>query len=564
MGKGDFVVRLVGDTKNYSSAMAQAKKSLEGWQQQNLSTNAALKQVTSTLSKYVSAAALVKGAQEAITRTIKGSQTTADAFAATMAAAKTSVNNFFSSLSTGDFTSFNLGLRNIVANAKEAQDALDRLGNASISWNYFLSDEQATFKEAQLRAKNTNLPMSERKAAYEQMKSSYNTLKEYADGYSERALEAMAREMTKANSVSWMSVTQEDLDRILKLDLMNVAGSAVAKDALDAQYKEYQRKVADLRSANTRYTGVPISGLSVAGAMNPGAYNPAIVNNANIEAGMKELGQQYKDAILYNEVLVKQSDEWLQSLISMVTQARGAKKATEDLGMALLEVGKSLSASAASVEQAVTAPSIVLGGMYSAGISGGTSSASPSSLPELPQFYQLRIDQSAIDAIDAMAERTEQLAHQAAGINSLANSFQNLGNSLMGGEKWERVLGIILQIGGAAMSFFGSGDASGVLSMISGMFGGSAMGNGIGSLIGGLSFASGGIVPGSNYYDGITARVSSGEMIINQADQKRLFDAIHSGAMGGGSAQTIINGEQLITVINNTGRRKGRGELLFG
>ena len=53
MGKGDFVVRLVGDTKNYSSAMAQAKKSLEGFQQQNLSTKAAMSQLTSMLGKYV-------------------------------------------------------------------------------------------------------------------------------------------------------------------------------------------------------------------------------------------------------------------------------------------------------------------------------------------------------------------------------------------------------------------------------------------------------------------------------------------------------------------------------
>ena len=49
MGKGDFVVRLVGYTKNYSSAMAQAKKSLEGFQQQNLSTKAAMSQLTSML-----------------------------------------------------------------------------------------------------------------------------------------------------------------------------------------------------------------------------------------------------------------------------------------------------------------------------------------------------------------------------------------------------------------------------------------------------------------------------------------------------------------------------------
>lgn len=555
MGKGDFVVRLVGDTKNYSSAMAQAKKSLEGWQQQNLSTKATMSQLTSMLGKYVSAAALVKGAQEAITRTIKGSQTTADAFAATMAAAKTSVNNFFSSLSTGDFTSFNLGLRNIVANAKEAQNALDRLGNANMSWNYFFGAKQAEFRDYQRVAKDTNQSMSARQSALSGMQSTLGELREYAGGYETRALEAMAREMTKATGISWQDVSRADLEKILRLDLINLGASEAEKERLSAQYAEYQSKADELQKKYTVYSyGTTPTG---------GVIQTQSVDLKKMQPEIAELAKHYQDAILYNEVLVRGSDEWLQNLISLVQQADNARRSMSELDNSVRETANSMKG--VTTTALAPATSVNLGGMYSAGIGGGTSSVSPSSLPGLPQFYQLRIDQSAVDAIDAMAERTEQLAHQAAGINSLANSFQNLGNSLMGGEeKWERVLGVILQIGGAAMSFFGSGGASGILSMIGGMFGGSAIGNGIGSLIGGLSFASGGIVPGSNYYDGITARVSSGEMIINEADQKRLFDSIHTGNIGGGGGPARVTGEQIILAINNYGRRTGRGELLFG
>jgi hypothetical protein len=559
MGKGDFVVRLVGDTKNYSSAMAQAKKSLEGFQQQNLSTNAVMKQITSTLGKYVSAAALVKGAQEAITRTIKGSQTTADAFAATMAAAKTSVNNFFSSLSTGDFTSFNMGLRNIVANAKEAQNAIDRLGNANMSWNYFFGAKQAEFRDYQRVAKDTNQSMSARQSALSGMQSTLGELREYAGGYETRALEAMAREMTKATGISWQDVSRADLEKILRLDLINLGASEAEKERLSAQYAEYQSKAKSIYDRTHTY----VPGVVTSYGTTMPYYGQSESQRQEEEAAMRELAKHYQDAILYNEVLVRGSDEWLQNLISLVQQADNARRSMSELDNSVRETANSMK----GVTTTALAPStpVNLGGMYSASIGGGTSSASPSSLSGLPQFYQLQIEQSAIDAIDAMTERTEQLASQAAGINSLANSFQNLGNSLMGGEeKWERVLGVILQIGGAAMSFFGSGGASGILSMIGGMFGGSAMGNGIGSLIGGLSFANGGIVPGSNYYDGITARISSGEMIINEADQKRLFDSIHTGNIGGGGGPARVSGEQIILAINNYGRRTGRGELLFG
>lgn len=79
------------------------------------------------------------------------------------------------------------------------------------------------------------------------------------------------------------------------------------------------------------------------------------------------------------------------------------------------------------------------------------------------------------------------------------------------------------------------------------------------------SFAEGGFVSGTNYQDGITARVSSGEMIMNEADQKRLYDAIHTGNLGGGGGgKTVVTGEQIVTVVNNYGKRTGRGTILKG
>lgn len=79
------------------------------------------------------------------------------------------------------------------------------------------------------------------------------------------------------------------------------------------------------------------------------------------------------------------------------------------------------------------------------------------------------------------------------------------------------------------------------------------------------NFAEGGFVPGHNYMDGITARVSSGEMIMNEADQKKLYNAIHSGNLGGGgSSKTIVTGEQIVTVVNNYGKRTGKGVILKG
>lgn len=106
--------------------------------------------------------------------------------------------------------------------------------------------------------------------------------------------------------------------------------------------------------------------------------------------------------------------------------------------------------------------------------------------------------------------------------------------------------------------------------IISATAGGASGGGVVGSILGGFAslfggaFADGGIVGGQRYNDGIVARVSSGEMIINQADQKRLFNSIRRGESGGGGmVRMTLRGEDLISAINNYGSRSGQGRIKF-
>ena len=76
------------------------------------------------------------------------------------------------------------------------------------------------------------------------------------------------------------------------------------------------------------------------------------------------------------------------------------------------------------------------------------------------------------------------------------------------------------------------------------------------------SFAEGGVVPGVNFRDGVAARLSSGEMVINPHDQKKLYDSIRRGEMGGGGGRAIVTGEQIVLAVNNYGKRSGKGILI--
>lgn len=88
-------------------------------------------------------------------------------------------------------------------------------------------------------------------------------------------------------------------------------------------------------------------------------------------------------------------------------------------------------------------------------------------------------------------------------------------------------------------------------------------------VLGGLqAFADGGIVGGNSWHgDRVLARLNSGEMVLNQGQQRRLFGMIsQSGGRqdggGVGGSRTVVTGEQIVTVINNYARRKGRGEVI--
>ena len=68
-------------------------------------------------------------------------------------------------------------------------------------------------------------------------------------------------------------------------------------------------------------------------------------------------------------------------------------------------------------------------------------------------------------------------------------------------------------------------------------------------------FASGGIVGGTSFYgDRVTANVNSGEMILNRAQQTRLFQMANSGG-GGGQVEFHISGTELVGVLNNQNRK---------
>ncbi len=76
-------------------------------------------------------------------------------------------------------------------------------------------------------------------------------------------------------------------------------------------------------------------------------------------------------------------------------------------------------------------------------------------------------------------------------------------------------------------------------------------------------FETGGIVGGSSYYgDKIMARVNSGELILNQGQQAKIFGMLNQPVSGGGASVIIpevtIKGQDLLVVFDRANKRKDR------
>lgn len=146
----------------------------------------------------------------------------------------------------------------------------------------------------------------------------------------------------------------------------------------------------------------------------------------------------------------------------------------------------------------------------------------------------------------------------------LGNAFSQLGEALgVNTDGLRRFMNVlqatvaVMTAAKAVMSIFGFG-GGGILGGLVGSFGG---------------FADGGVVGGQSWTgDRVVARLNSGEMVINRQDQRKLFSMIKRGVPAGGgmspagggsaAAQTVVTGEQIVTVINNYAKRRGRGEVI--
>lgn len=636
----DFIVKLAGDSKGYQSAMSEADKALSKFEKQNLSASAAMKTVTTAMTKIVSVAALVKGAQEALNATIKGSQTTADEYAAAIDGCKTAVSTFFTALSTGDFSSFTQGLDQIIIKGAQASEAMDQLGDTVMSFNYLTASNNAAFNESLLTMRNANATPAERAAARKMAEDQLAYARDLAAGKEAALIDAITKNAVKKSPLSADMFNMEDIQKISLLntlakrpDLLESYGLQ-SKDYYLAQAKEYSQLIKAAKPVQENINpNLYRSEAGRAQAAEITARNRAAQEAFN--AYEAELKEKYRFALEVKALLEDISEEELQSnIFNLASDAANTQ-------LNITQMQRQLLAASGELKR---------GGGGNGDGKGKEKSSGPKMMTDLEyerMMYQERLklvekysdeyvglqmslreveyrmqverltstiqnEEQLAEALkvaeetknndlyniamegyvarltaadswskqmDKLNDNTKTMEKQVDTVRTLGSAFAQLGGAMAGtGNKAAASAGAIIQATNQALpalqTLFAASSTAAVAEGIA------ETPTAVGKIAAGISltatiislvstlksiqnYAEGGVIPGQNWNDGITARVSSGEMVINEADQKRLYDSIHSGNMGGGGGPAVITGEQIVLAVNNYGRRTNQGELVF-
>lgn len=202
----DLFVRLGLMADGYVQGINSAKATTMQFEQ-------AMAGAKAVVGKLAAAVGVAGGAYEAFNRTMQASQTTADAYDVAIAGAKASVDAFFQSISTGDWSNFIHNIGYAIEQGMALQRVLDELGDKKDAFAYAKSDSRVALAKARDIIYDTESTKEQKREALKQARELINQNKEIAEEVAQKSREAM---VTTAKIALKGNITEEELDHFFK------------------------------------------------------------------------------------------------------------------------------------------------------------------------------------------------------------------------------------------------------------------------------------------------------------------------------------------------------------
>lgn len=591
----DYRVTLGIESKAYKQALREVnrenkefkKQAREAFKQSKLDAEDGIGGIIAMAKKYAPAISAGAAAFKVAQTAMQENQRFTDEWARVTESAKASYESFVDSLVNADFSGFFTRIDDVIARARDAADALDALDTTKIFNDVALSKlnlDIARYKSVLRLGQGSPEDLAAAKQGYEDVLKkmqdiSLDNASANINAFGAKLAEYVTTKGFVSSTSDFVSQDKNGRYQIKEGSLYN----KYYKDLTtyldwDARYKA-EKALRDKAAAAAREE-LTSGGLS---SLEAGIYNEM--------RGVSVGGNMSDEAFKELQAFMELSDDKLRELFGYLKQAWADQMSVYN---AMTQSARYMNAGSSAGGRGGTTTKV-----YAEGSIGWYEQRKAELTEKLKSELTVlgrQMIQAEIDAIDKMLKDIDKIDL----VPSLRSTLDDRGLGLQGFDDFRKFkpttlslfeskpvekgeieankdlsksaeiatdglllvsdtmerIGLTSQIADeglrATMNVLGN-----VLAFAGSFFGG--MGgkvlSGLGSLIG--SFADGGIVGGTSYTgDRLTARVNSGEMILNAAQQGQLFKMLNSGGGGGGS--WVLRGEDMYSSIRNYGRRTGK------
>lgn len=538
----DYKTRLTADTSQHDNALQKSASQVYKYKKQTEQAKATLGSLASKFGPLAAQIGIASGALATLDKSFRSTEQGADALDRGLYAAKSSVNKFFQSLTSGNFESFVTGLSDIVSTAKEAYNALDDLGTMKMWKGARMEQLRALIAEDRVIVNNASSSTSDKKAAQQRINLNMQKIQALTGDIVEQTMNAATAKLREIAGTSKVSDAQ--LQKYL---------SMWEQGTLEQHYKDFSSK-------HSHNETVQSSGR---GGMNAGfVYTTTQTkwdeekNNVLASAmysilhvNEQEL-QQYYD-LLKEAALLQQQTANQQNKANTLTNKGGdsAKKVERTR----VEIEKL----SAAIEEMPTIDGSIIDG------------------DAIAEELQKAIDK--IDETGLTIEDLENIETVGDSLGYVGDMFSDLAG-IVGDESGKVFAAVGSSIGAIAQAIakvsalmMAEGAASvmdipypaNIAALASVIAAVTAV---IGSIAGVASqkFADGGIVRGATTIgDFVPANLNAGEMVLNGTQQARLFKMLNNPVINanindGGNVTFTIHGSDLQGTLNNYNRKARR------
>lgn len=605
-GKFSLLTTLVLDATGYNQGINKAKQSTK----ELIETTEGINKGIKTLAALGVSAMGVAGAVDLFKKSMESTDATGDAFAKSMQITKEITDNFFRTLANGNWSNFLSNMDKAIKAGKDYADAIDYIENKQRGAD--ISNSEDIKQVAQLRldlieAKKSNNPTL--------VKSILDRIEKIEQGMIDRNINiANSKYLAEVNKVTSRGINETDL-----IDFVKYTQEGENKDALIQQYKTLASNLlsAQLQSQQTYTTPDAVIAIKPYGGSNVNSNieraqkeiqdflnkNPEILrfkfllDNANdvdfkaisktiidkndaITAGLTRIRKPLmQEALMENKLLSKSTEDSIKKtkeykdlqnqIIAKVKELDISNKKADinnslrlTKEISLLQKKQTLLENGGELIKPLKANNLI--GGSTAGIFESDKLLNNAAINKLRRYKKEVSDE--VKELNSIATN---------GLISLASSFTSAFANIITGEEGagfkQLFSGILNTVGqfitqmgeavvayGVTMEAFKKAFVNPFAAIAAGiglMIAGGVVSN-LAQRMSSNKFADGGIVGGNSFSgDKITARVNSGEMILNQSQQAKLFALANGSTVGGGEVVFRIDGNTLVGVLNNHNKR---------